>query len=198
MVTIIYSLSDLASSSDEENGEDNDDENAVMGKLREVDKPGWVMGKMSKTVQQRMETFRQTQMKHDELTQPGWGDSPDYFHESDKKYGTTELRVPAVFEPWTDGVAATPTSTTVREVMERLDIVPRILQLLQGSSWPGSSHMRLDCGKPQSDKDILCLPPDTEPDLSPTQQGKPAGPNSLDPCILPPALITRSKWDFDE
>jgi hypothetical protein len=52
------------------------------------------MGTITKTVQQRMERFRQKQMKLDELTQPGWEDPAYYFRERYKKYGTTELRVP--------------------------------------------------------------------------------------------------------
>jgi len=73
------SLSDLASSEDEEDGEaDNDDEEDPAGdKLSKDDEPGWVMGTISKTVQYRMERFRQKQMKLDELTQPGWGDAAD-------------------------------------------------------------------------------------------------------------------------
>jgi len=83
------SLSDLASSDDGEDGEDEDEE-TELGKLSEDDKPGWVMGTISKMVQQRMENFRQKQMKPDELTQPGWEDAADYFCERDKKYGTAE------------------------------------------------------------------------------------------------------------
>ena len=50
------SLSDLASLDDEEDGEDVED--SEQGKLSENDEPGWVMGTISKTVQQRMERFR--------------------------------------------------------------------------------------------------------------------------------------------
>jgi len=85
------SLSDLASSEDEEDGEDEDDdeEDTGHGKLSEDDEPGWVMGTISKTVQHRMESFRQKQIRLDQLTQPGWGDTADYFRERDMKYGTT-------------------------------------------------------------------------------------------------------------
>jgi len=53
------SLSNLASSEDEEDGEDEDDdeEDTELGKLSEDDKPGWVMGTISTTVQHRMESF---------------------------------------------------------------------------------------------------------------------------------------------
>jgi len=37
-------------------------------------------------------------MKNDEFTKPGRGDVADYFCERDKKYGTTELTVLAVFK----------------------------------------------------------------------------------------------------
>jgi len=87
------SLSDLASSKDEEDGEDEDDDedDTEHGNLREDDEPGWVVGTISKTVQHSLESFRQNQMRLDELTQPGWGDAADYFRERDMKYGTTEL-----------------------------------------------------------------------------------------------------------
>jgi hypothetical protein len=59
LVAIRDSLSDLASSKDRENGEDEDDEETEQGKLSEDDEPGWVMGTITKTVQQRMERFWQ-------------------------------------------------------------------------------------------------------------------------------------------
>jgi len=73
------SLSNLASSEDEEDGEDEDDDegDTELGKLSQDDEPGWVMGTMSKTVQHCMDSLRQRQMRLDELTQPGWGDAAD-------------------------------------------------------------------------------------------------------------------------
>jgi hypothetical protein len=49
--------------------------------LSEDDEPGWVMGTMTKTVNQHKERFRQTLMKLDECTQPGWEDAADSFGE---------------------------------------------------------------------------------------------------------------------
>ena len=69
------SLSDLACSDNAEDGED--DEDTEQGTLSEDDEPGWVMGTISKTVQQLMKRFRQKQMKLDEVTQRGWGDVAD-------------------------------------------------------------------------------------------------------------------------
>jgi len=66
------SLSDLASSDDEEYGECEDDQDTELGKLSEDDKPGWGVGTISKMVQQRMERFRYSQMKLDE-SRPGMG-----------------------------------------------------------------------------------------------------------------------------
>jgi hypothetical protein len=80
MAAIGHSLSDLGSSEDGEDGEDEDEE-TEQGKLSENDEPGWVMDTITKTVQQRMESFRQKQMKLDELTHPGWEDAADYFRE---------------------------------------------------------------------------------------------------------------------
>ena len=72
-------LSDLASSDDGGDGEGKDDEDthSAGGKLSEGDEPGWVMGTNSKTVQHRMERFRQKQMMLDELTSLCWGDAAD-------------------------------------------------------------------------------------------------------------------------
>jgi len=77
MIAIGDSLSDLASPDDGEEGEYEDDEETEQGKLSEDDKPGWVMGPITKTVGQHMERFWQKQMKLDELTQPGWEDAAD-------------------------------------------------------------------------------------------------------------------------
>jgi len=113
------SLSALAGSEHEADGEDEDDdeEDTVLGKLSEDDEHGWVMGTISKTVQHRMESVRQKQMRLGELTQPGCGDAADYFRERNMKYGTTELNVPAVVMPQTDTTAASPSPTTCGEIM---------------------------------------------------------------------------------
>jgi len=63
LIAIGDSLSDLARSDDGEDGEDEDDEETEKGKLSEDDEPGWVMGTITKMVHQRMERFRQKQMK---------------------------------------------------------------------------------------------------------------------------------------
>jgi len=81
MVAVGHSLSDHASSDDGEDGEDEDDEETEQGKQSEDYEPGRVMGTTSKTVQQHVERLRQKQMKHDELTQPGWEDAADYLRE---------------------------------------------------------------------------------------------------------------------
>jgi len=139
------SLSDLASSDDEEDGEDEDDdgEDTGHGKLSEDDEPGWVMGTISKMVQHRMESFRKKQLRLDKLTQLGWGDAADYFGERDMKYGTTQLKIPAVGEPQEDSTAATPSPTTFGELMQSLDIVPGHSQVPQVTSRQGTSQMRL-------------------------------------------------------
>jgi len=72
LVAIRDSLSNLESSDDGEDGEDEDDEATEQGKLSEDDEPVWVMGTITKTVQQRMGRFRQKQMKLHKFTQPGW------------------------------------------------------------------------------------------------------------------------------
>jgi hypothetical protein len=78
LVGIGDSQSDLASSDNGEDREDEDDGETEQGNLNEDDEPGWVMGTMTKMVQHHMERFRQKQMNLNELTQPGWEDAADY------------------------------------------------------------------------------------------------------------------------
>jgi len=108
------------------------------------------MGTITKTVQLLMERFRQKQMSMDGLTQPGWRDAADCFHERQMQYWMAELKVPAVVKPQTDNVAAPPSLTTFAEIMETLDNFPRISLMQQGTSRPGCRHMRPGPGKPQS------------------------------------------------
>jgi len=135
-------------------------------------------------VQQRMERFRQKQMKFDELTQPGCEDTTYYFRERDKKFGTLEFRVPAVVQQRTNDDARPHPPTTFAERMESLDIVPGISE---GTSRPGSSHIRLGSVKPQSKSSRPSGEPAAEPDLSPLLNAKPVEPVSFYPCIWPPA-----------
>ena len=183
LVAIGDSLSDLARSDDGEDGEDEDDEETEQGKLSEDDEPGWVMGTITKMVQQRMERFRQKQMKLDELTQPGWEDAADYFRVRDKKYGTSKLRVLAVVQPETADRTTAPEPTTFGERMESLDIVHGISLIPQGTSRPESSHSRLGSVKPQPRTSISGLEPAAERDTSPVLKAKPIEPVSFYPCI---------------
>jgi len=149
LVAIGDSLSDLISSEDWEDGEDDDHEETEQGELSEDDEPGWVKGTITKTVQQRMERSRQKQMKVDELTQPGWGDAANYFRERDKKYRTSQLRVLAVVQPQTHDDTPSSPPTTFGELMDSLDIAPGISPRLQGTSSPGSGHIRLGSLTPE-------------------------------------------------
>jgi hypothetical protein len=71
------------------------------------------------------------------------------------KYGTTELKVPAVGKPQTDSTAVTPSLTTFGVHMQALDIVPRPSQMPQVTSRLRSSQMRLGLEKPQADNHIV-------------------------------------------
>jgi hypothetical protein len=81
-----------------------------------------------------MESFRQKQMRLDELTQLGWRDAADYFRDRHMEYGTTELMVPADGKPQTDSTADTPSMTTFGDLMQAIDIVPGQSQMLQVTS----------------------------------------------------------------
>ena len=183
MVAIGDCLSDLASSDDGEDEEDEDDEETEQGQLSKDDEPGWVMGTITKTVQQRLEWFRQKQVKLDEFTHLGWEDAADYFRERDNKYGTSALRVPAVVQQHTDDDAVTPIPTTIRELLEWLDIVPGISRRSQGTSLPGSSHIGLCSVKPQSNTSISGPEPAAERNTSPLLKAKPVEPVSFYPCM---------------
>jgi len=185
------SLSDLASSADEEDVEDEvHDDHTEQGKLSEDDDPGWVMGSVSKSVQRRIERFWQKQMKLDELTQLGWGDAADYFRERDSKNGPSELQVPAVIKSRTYHVAAAPSPTTFVELLETLDNVPGMSPMPQCTSRPGSSHIRVDSGKPMSPGSISSLPPGAESDSLLMTYATPVQPVKAYHCIWPPELIT--------
>ena len=169
------SLSDLASSEDEEDGEDEDDEevDTELGKLSEDVEYGWVSGTISKMVKHHMENFRQMRMRLDKLIQPEWGDMADYFHDRDMKYGMTELQVPAVRQPQTDTTAATPSLTTFGGSMQALDNVPGQSQMLQVTFRQGSSQMRLGLEKPQGYSYIVFLMPDVVRNSSQMEIAKP-------------------------
>jgi len=99
LVSIGDSLSDIASSGNGENREDEIGEETKQGKWSKDDDPGWVIRTISKTVQQPIDRFWQNQIKLEELTQPRWGDAADYFHHRHQTYCTFECRVPAVVKP---------------------------------------------------------------------------------------------------
>jgi hypothetical protein len=118
------SLSDLASSGDEEDGEEDDweeedldEDDTGHSKLSKDDEPGWVMGTIAKTEYHCMERSHQKQTTRDEPMQPGWGEMANNFLERDMKYRTTGLKVAAVGKPQTDSTAATPLPTTLGEHM---------------------------------------------------------------------------------
>ena len=92
------------------------------------------MGTISNTVQHRIDSCWQKQMKFDELMQLECGDVADCFCKTKIKYWMPKLMVPAIAKPQTDMTAATPLLTTFGELMETLDIVPGISQMPQGMS----------------------------------------------------------------
>jgi len=183
MVAMGDRLSNLASSDDGEVGEDQDDEETEQGKQSEDDKPGWVMGTISKTVQQHMEMFREMQMKLDELTHPGLEDIADNFHKRDKQYGSSELKVPAIFLPQMDDDAAEPATTIFAALMESLEIVPGISQMPQGTSQPGIGHSRLGSVTPRSNTSKSSVETAAVGDTSPLLKAKTVEPVSFDRCI---------------
>jgi len=126
-----------------------------------------------------MQSFSQTLMRLDQLTQAGWGDAADYFCEEDKIYGTAELMVPAVVKPQTDKVAAAPAPPTFGDDMENLDIITRKSEIPQGTSQPGGSYIFSRSRDPQSHKHRPSLPADNAPNSSPINQANPVWPTNF-------------------
>jgi len=125
-------------------------------------------------------------MKLHEMLQWGWGYAADNLREGGKKYGTAQLNIEAVIQSQNDEVTVVPAMTSFVAVIETLDIDPRISQMPQGSSQPGSSHMRLGSTKSQSHKCIAFSLSDTGPNLLPINNMKPIEPVSFYPCTLSP------------
>jgi len=155
IVAIQDSQRDIASSNDVENGDHEHDEETQLGQLSEDDEPYYMMGTITKTVQQRMERFWEKQINLDKFTRHGCEDAHNYFRERDKKYSTSELRVTAVVHLQTDDDAASPAPTPFAELMECRNIVPVISQMLHGTSRPGRGHIRQYSCKPQSNLSIM-------------------------------------------
>jgi len=141
------------------------------------------MGTISKTVQLHLESFQPNQMNLEELTQPGWEDADNYFHETDKKYGTSELRVPAVVWPQTDDDTAAPAPTPFGVVMESLEMVPGVSQIPRRTSRPGSSYIRVGSVKLQSNTGISGLEPPADCNTSSLLKAKHVEPVSFYLCI---------------
>jgi hypothetical protein len=196
--TIGDSLSDFASSDDEEDGEAAED--TVQGMQNADDEHSWVMGAISKLLQQRMDAFRQKQMELNELADLGSRDAADYIRQRDNKNARTEWNVPAVLKLHTDSDVAHHFTTAVVKLRECFDIISGTAEMPQGTSSPRISHLRLGSPRPQSKKRILCPRPTMHHDLSPIIHAKPIGPVILYPCILPSAespyrnWIRRIKW----
>jgi len=121
--------------------------------------------------------------------QPCWGDVANYFGDRDNKYGTTELKVPAVVQPQTEDDATSSAPTTYGETMETLESVPGKSQTPQLTSPPGNSDRWLNSRKPQTHHPIPSLPPYAEPDLSTSQKSKHVEPISCYLCMYSPKLF---------
>jgi hypothetical protein len=99
------------------------------------------------------------------------------------KYGTSELKIPAVGKPQEDSTAATPSLTTFGELMQALDIIPGQSQMLQVTSRQRTSQMRLGSKKPQAYNHIVPPMPAAVHDSSPIEIVKPVQPVSFYPRI---------------
>jgi hypothetical protein len=181
-------LSEHACSDHEQDREDkeDDEEDTELGKMSDNGVPAWERGTIHKTVQHRMESSRQEQMRLDEVTQPEWGDAANYFRESDMKYGTAELKVLAVLQHQIDTTAATPSLTTFGQHMQTVEIVSGQSHMPAVTSRPGCSQPRLGLDKPESHTFTLVFSPNAEPDLIPIPDTKPAAALSFYHCIRHP------------
>jgi len=133
----------------------------------------------------------QNQINPDKLTHLELGDAANSILERDKKYGTTEFKVLAVLNPQRNKVLAAPAPTTFGELIESRDILPKQMQIMQGSSPQGSSLMRISLGAPKTNKCRLSRLPNKMLNFSLSKKTKPVERVSFYPCILPPELISR-------
>jgi hypothetical protein len=113
-------------SSDEDHDEENDEDDKDDTKLSDDDENeyecDWVVGTINQLVQQRLHTFRAKRIKLEELTASGWEDAEEYFREHNKKYGTAELKVPAIANPNDISTAVeTAEATTFSMFVDNLD-----------------------------------------------------------------------------
>jgi len=129
---------------------------------------------------------------------PGWGDTADYFCESDNKYRLTELKFLAVVQQLEmEDDAASSVEMIFGEPIETLDSIPTKSPMPHITSRQGRSHIRLGSRKPQKHKRIPSLLRVPEPDSSSIQKSKPVEPLSFHRCIELPKPITLQKLDLD-
>jgi len=145
-----------------------------------------------------MESFWQKQMRFDELRQPGWGDAANYFCERDMKFGTAELKIPAVLQAQTDTTAATPSPTTFGEVIKVLDIVPGQSHMRPATSQLGRRQMGLGLEKPRADNHIVSSMPNAVPNSLQREIVTPVQPVGIYPSVMRGWLITLEKSDSDK
>jgi len=162
MVAIRDNLNNLASSDYGADEEDEYDEETAKVKLSEDTEPSWVIGQITKPVQQRMRRLRLEQIKLNELKEPGSEYTVNHICENDKMYVTHQMRELALIPLQTDDDDASPATTTLGECLECLEIVPGISQMLQPTPRSGSSHYRLGSVMPVSNTNISGLEPGTE------------------------------------
>jgi hypothetical protein len=105
-------------------------------------------------------------MELDKLTQPGWDDAADYFHERDETYGTSELIVLALVQQQIVNDTLPLAPTIFGDRRECLEILSGIAPMPQGKSPPGSRHRRLGSMKLQSNRSISGLETAAELDMS--------------------------------
>jgi hypothetical protein len=163
------SLSDLASSNDKEDGEDQQahHEDTELCKMSKDDEPRSVMGKISNRGQSSKESFCQKLISLDDLTQLQWVDAADIVRKGDMTYGMAEFKIPAVVKLQMDQIAAPPTCTTFGELMETLDIFLGELQTLHRTTQPGGSDIPVSSGKLHSRRNMVSPLPSGVRDLSP-------------------------------
>jgi hypothetical protein len=116
------------------------------------------------------------------LSPQGSEDKADYFCQRDKNDGTSELRVLAIVQLQMNNDPSTAAPKTFQEVMECLETVAGISQMLQQTSQPGGSHIRLGSVKLQSHMSTSGIQPTSERNTSPLLKAKPVEPVSYYLC----------------
>jgi hypothetical protein len=142
MEAIRDSVDDVTTSDEEDDHYDNisDGQDYDDAKLSDDDAPGWVVGTINKSVQERLETVPMKRIKLQELTTLAWAEAEADFTIRNRKYGTTKLKILTVVTlNTTINTANTSIFGHFRDALNRVPVTKS--PMAQPPSSPIGSHL---------------------------------------------------------